>query len=152
MAKILGDGARRRTQAFTELVSHFLFVDRFGHPGRGNDKGKVEGLVKFMRLNYLTPVPHAPSIEALNARLLERCLGRQKDRAGGCERTSGERLAADRAAFRPLAATPFEACGKAATRVSSQALARYLFSPGICWSGFDLNRSGSMAQRLQINS
>ena len=25
VAKILGDGERRRTQAFTELVSHFLF-------------------------------------------------------------------------------------------------------------------------------
>lgn len=124
VAKILEDGARRRTQAFTEPVRHFLFVDRFGRPGKGNDKGKVEGLVKFMRLDSLAPVPHAPSIEAPNARLPERCLGRQKDRAGGCERTSGERLAADPAAFRPLAATPFEACGKAATRVSSQALAR----------------------------
>ena len=47
VAKILGDGERRRTQAFTELVSHFLFDDRFGRPGKGNDKGKVEGLVKF---------------------------------------------------------------------------------------------------------
>ena len=35
VAKILGDGTRRRTQAFTELVSHFLFVDRFGRPGKG---------------------------------------------------------------------------------------------------------------------
>lgn len=38
VARILGDGGRRRTQAFTELVSHFLFDDRFGRPGKGNDK------------------------------------------------------------------------------------------------------------------
>jgi transposase len=69
VAKILGGGERRRTQAFTELVSHFLFDDRFGRPGKGNDKGKVEGLVKYSRANFLTPVPHAPSIEALNTRL-----------------------------------------------------------------------------------
>ena len=44
------------------------------------DKGKVEGLVKYSRANFLTPVPHAPSIEALNARLNERCLARQNER------------------------------------------------------------------------
>ena len=125
VAKILGDGKRQRTRAFTELVSHYLFSDRFRRPGKGNDKGKVEGLVKFMRANYLTPVPHAPSIEALNERLFERCLARQNERAGRHEQTIGERLVADRAAFRELPAEPFEACHKVATKVSSQALVRY---------------------------
>jgi transposase len=125
VAKILGDGKRRRTQAFTELVSHFLFDDRFGRPGKGNDKGKVEGLVKFSRANYLTPVPHAPSIEVLNAGLVERCLTRQNERTGRHEKTIGERLVADRAAFRGLPTAPFEACHKVATKVSSQALVRY---------------------------
>ena len=37
----------RRTQAFTHLQSHYLFRDRFGRPGKGNDKGKVEALVKY---------------------------------------------------------------------------------------------------------
>ena len=43
VAKILGDGRRQRTRAFTELQSHYLFEDRFGRPGKGNDKGRVEG-------------------------------------------------------------------------------------------------------------
>jgi transposase len=50
VAKICGDGKRERTRAFTELVSHYLFADRFGRPGKGNDKGKVEGLVKYARV------------------------------------------------------------------------------------------------------
>ena len=41
VARILGDGQRQRTRAFTELQSHYLFEDRFGRPGKGNDKGKV---------------------------------------------------------------------------------------------------------------
>ena len=41
VARILGDGRRKRTRAFTELQSHYLFDDRFGRPGKGNDKGKV---------------------------------------------------------------------------------------------------------------
>jgi transposase len=47
VARILGDGKRVRTRAFTELQSHYLFADRFGR----HDKGKVEGLVKYARLN-----------------------------------------------------------------------------------------------------
>ena len=49
MARILGDGERRRTQAFTHLQSHYLFQDRFGWPG----KGKVEALVNTARRTFL---------------------------------------------------------------------------------------------------
>ena len=45
VAPILGDGTRRKTQAFSELPSPYLFQERFGRPGQGNDQGKVEGLV-----------------------------------------------------------------------------------------------------------
>ena len=57
VARILGDGKRQRTRVFTELQSHCLFEDRFGRPGKGNDKGKVEGLAGFIRRNFLVPVP-----------------------------------------------------------------------------------------------
>jgi transposase len=40
VARILGDGSRQRTRVFSELQSHYLFADRFGRPGKGNDKGK----------------------------------------------------------------------------------------------------------------
>ena len=67
VAKICGDGKRERTRAFTELVSQYLFRDRFGRPGK--DKGKVESLVKNGRRTFLTPMPQAASYQALNARL-----------------------------------------------------------------------------------
>ena len=40
VARILGDGTRQRTRVSSELQSHYLFADRFGRPGKGNDKGK----------------------------------------------------------------------------------------------------------------
>ena len=36
VARILGDGRRKRTRAFTELQSHYPFEDRFGRPGNTN--------------------------------------------------------------------------------------------------------------------
>lgn len=125
VTRICGDGRRERTRAFTELVSHYLFRDRFGRPGKGNDKGKVEGLVKFARANFLTPAPVARSFEDLNARLAERCRARQDERAGRHLESIGARLVADRCAMRALPAVPLEPCEKRAARVSSTALVRY---------------------------
>ena len=76
VARILGDGTRRRTQAFTHLQSHYLFRDRFGRPGRGNDKGKVEALVKTARRKFLVPIPKVHDLSVLNERLTARCLER----------------------------------------------------------------------------
>ena len=69
VARILGDGRRKRTRAFTQLVSHYLFEDRLGRPGKGNDKGKVEGLVGYVRRNFLVPIPSFESFTALNDHL-----------------------------------------------------------------------------------
>jgi transposase len=125
VAKICGDGRRERTRAFTELQSHYLFRDRFGRPGKGNDKGKVEGLVKYARSNFLTPIPQAASFDALNGMLEERCRRRQGERAGRHSETIGERLVVDLESFRDLPAVPLEPCEKRAARVSSTALVRY---------------------------
>jgi transposase len=125
VARILGDGTRQRTRAFAELQSHDLFADRFGRPGKGNDKGKVEGLVGHARRNFLVPVPQVESLAALNAQLEVRCRERQGARLRGHQENIGERLTRDRAAMLPLPSTPYEACETRGARVSSLSLVRY---------------------------
>jgi transposase len=125
VARILGGGRRQRTRAFSELQSHYLFADRFGRPGKGNDKGKVEGLVGFARRNYLVPIPQAASFAALNEQLLADCRRRLGDRLRGHDETIGERLARDLACFHDLPASPYEACETRTGRVSSLSLVRY---------------------------
>lgn len=124
VARILGDGVRVRSRAFSELVSHFLFADRFGRPGKGNDKGKVEGLVKYARQNFMVPIPHAASFDDLNAMLLAGCTRRQNDVLRGFEATIGARMAADTGAFRDPPAGAFEPCEKSPARVSAFSLVR----------------------------
>ena len=101
VAKILGDGRRQRTRAFSELQSHYLFEDRFGRPGKGNDKGKVEGLVGYMRRNFLVPVPSFESFDALNACLEQQCLERMDAQLRGHTETTGQRMERVRAARFP---------------------------------------------------
>ena len=55
VSRILSDGTRQRTRAFSGLQSHYLFEDRYGRPGKGNDKGNVEGVVGYARRNFMTP-------------------------------------------------------------------------------------------------
>ena len=125
VARILGDGRRKRTRAFTELQSHYLFSDRFGRPGKGNDKGKVEGMVGYMRRNFLVPVPSFESFEALNAHLERRCLARMDARLRGHSESIGQRMERDLEALLPLPAVAYDACEKQAGRVSSLSLVRY---------------------------
>ena len=125
VARILGDGTRRKTQAFTELQSHYLFAEKFGRPGKGNDKGKVEGLVGYARRNFLVPVPRCTSWEELNTRLREQCTKRRERRLRGHKETIGERFEKDREMLLPLPAAPYEACEKRSTRVTSMSLVRY---------------------------
>jgi transposase len=125
VARILGDGTRQRTKVFSELQSHYLFADRFGRPGKGNDKGKVEGLVGYARRNFMVPIPHAARFAEFNAYLLEGCRRRFNDRLRGHAETIGERLERDRGALLPLPPAPYDACEKQAARVNSLSLVRY---------------------------
>jgi len=125
VTKILGDGTRQRTRIFSELQSHYLFEDRFGRPGKGNDKGNVEGVIGFGRRNFLVPMPRFESFEALNAWLEEQCLKRQDAVLRGHSETIGERMLRDLDALMPLPPTPYDACEKVSTRATSISMVRY---------------------------
>lgn len=125
VSQVLKGDERVRTQMFDQLQSHYLFAARFARVGKGNDKGNVEGLVKYAQRTILTPIPSAASWDALNDLVLERCLRRRDDTVRGTTGTIGERLAADVAAFLPLPAAPFDCCRVVPGRVSSQSLVRF---------------------------
>lgn len=125
VSKILPDGTRRRARLFGGFLSHYLFRDRYGRPGKGNDKGKVEGLVGLSRRNFMVPIPRFATWDAFNTHLQEQCRRRQADVLRGRSETIGQRLARDLAAMSELPAAPFDACDQATGRVNSQALVRY---------------------------
>jgi transposase len=125
VARILGCEERQKTRAFSELQSYYLFADKFGRPAKGNDKGKVEGLVGYARRNFMVPIPRVSSWEELNIRLEAESQKRRLRRLRGHTETIGERFERDHAAMLPLPAAPYEACEKIAGRVSSLSLVRY---------------------------
>ena len=125
VAKIMPDGVRKRTQRFSAMLSHYVIDDRYGRPGKGNDKGKVEGLVGYARRNFMVPMPRFADWDAFNDYLEEQCLKRQGDILRGYKVSIGERLDADLAAMQALPAAPFEACDLQSGQVTSTSLVRY---------------------------
>lgn len=123
VGQILGR-ARRLTQGFLQLKSHYLFDHHFCRVARGNEKGVVEAQVKFTRLNFFVPVPQARDMAALNIHLHQRCTEDRQRRLRGQKGTKAELLVEDQKAFLPLPATAFDACRKVMTRASSLSLVR----------------------------
>ena len=124
VSKILGK-ERLLTRGFLQLKSHYLFGHHFCHVRRGNEKGVVEGLVKFTRLNFFVPVPQVRDFDQLNEFLRERCEADRERRLRGQPGTKAQLFVEDRAAFLPLPAVPFEACRKVSTTASSLSLVRF---------------------------
>jgi hypothetical protein len=107
------------------LQSHYLFAEKFGRPGKGNDKGKVEGLVGYARRKFMVPRPRFATWEEFNARLLLQCQKRRERTLRGHQQTIGQRFELDRERLLPLPASAYEACDKRSTRVTSMSLVRY---------------------------
>lgn len=125
VARILTDGTRKRATLFSGFLSHYLIRDRYGRPGKGNDKGAVEGLVGWARRTFMVPLPRFATWDDFNVWLEAQCRRRQAEILRGHAETIGARLARDLAAMADLPTAPFDACDQASGRVSSQALVRY---------------------------
>jgi transposase len=72
--RILAGKQREEQDDFRHFHAYYNFEARYCNPGAGNEKGGVEGLVGFVRRNFLVPVPEANSLEELNEQLLTQCI------------------------------------------------------------------------------
>jgi len=69
--KYLLKGHHRNLQdKFVMFCSHYLYEPEFCNPAKGNEKGRVESLIKLIERNFFSPTPRFKSIEELNERLL----------------------------------------------------------------------------------
>jgi transposase len=69
--KILRGQRREENERFIAFRSHWGFESDFCNPGRGNEKGGVEGEQGYFRRNHLVPLPEARDLEHLNELLRE---------------------------------------------------------------------------------
>lgn len=76
--KILKGHRRNLHEKFIRFCSHYLFESQFCSPAKGNEKGRVENKVGYIRRNFFVPTPRYNSLSELNDRLLSFCIGRSR--------------------------------------------------------------------------
>jgi transposase len=108
--KILKGRNRQEQTGFITFRSHYLFESRFANPGAGHEKGGVEHGVKYVRQNYLVPLPKAADYAELNQWLGEQCLADDTRRVDRQPTTIGQMWQQEQPALRPCPASDFAPC------------------------------------------
>jgi transposase len=124
--KVLRGYQRQETERFIAFRSHWGFESQFCTPGRGNEKGGVEGEGGYFRRNHLVPVPTACDLEALNRQLLD---GSREDEGrviSGRSCSVGEAMSMERECLLPLAPEGFELAGIYFSRVNAKGTVKVL--------------------------
>lgn len=67
--KIKSKGNRDLTDTFERFVLHYGFKYEFCNPGKGNEKGHVEAMVKYVRNNFLLPECTVVNLDSFNETL-----------------------------------------------------------------------------------
>jgi transposase len=124
--RILRGHQREETQRFIAFRSHCGFQSEFCTPGRGNEKGGVEGEGGHFRRNYLAPLPAARDLEHLNELLLASCQEDEGRTIAGRERTIGAGMAIEREYLRPLPAEGFDLAAVSFPKVNGMGCAPVL--------------------------
>ena len=109
--KILRGHQREETERFIAFRSHWGFQSDFCNPGRGNEKGGVEGEGGYFRRNHLVPVPKARNLEDLNRQMLEASHEDEHRLISGKERSVGEAMHLELDHLLPLAQEGFQLAG-----------------------------------------
>ena len=125
--KLIGVHQRELTRGFQQLVSHYLFDHHFCTVRRGNEKGVVEGMVKYPRLNFMVPVPQVTgnNMEGFNEELVVKCREDLERKLRGKKLPKEQLLDEEKAHFRPLPAAAFDGCIKQSTTATSLSLVRF---------------------------
>ena len=126
ITKILTHHKRKYTAEFKRLISHYLFEPHFCNVRRPNEKGVVEGSVKYARLNFMVPVPQVKDYDELN-QLLRECCRSDLNRVLRGKRSLSKKqlLAEDCLASLALPDDKFDYRKASSTFVSSESLVRY---------------------------
>jgi transposase len=105
--QILRGKNRREQESFIKFRAYYNFSPRFCNPASGHEKGGVEGMVGYVRRNYLVPIPRVESMEELNEQLLAHCFSNADHRIEGKEGTVEELFEKEKPHLVSLPCTPF---------------------------------------------
>jgi transposase len=122
---ILKGNKREENEQFVSFKNAWLFESRFCNPASGNEKGRVENMIKFAERNLFTPVPQVNSLAELNVLLKERCQAYQTRTQARRTKTVGQRLQDELNHLLPLPQHPPQPCSLVPVKADKSALVQF---------------------------
>jgi len=116
--RVLQGRHRQQQERFILFRSHYLFESHFCNPGAGNEKGRVEDGVGYVRRNFMSPLLEADSFADLNAQLRQLCIQDDQRRVDRQPQTIGEAWQEERPLLHPLPPHPFDCCREVTARLN----------------------------------
>jgi len=123
VVKILQGRDRLEQESFLALQTHYLFKSEFCNVRSGNEKGRIEGSVGYIRRNALVPEPEVQTLDELNNYLREWCLKEaERKTVPNSKETVVEMWAKEKEYLHPLPEQHFEACKLVSCQVNKTSL------------------------------
>lgn len=121
--RVLLGRERWENERFVALRSHYGYDSFYCIPGieGAHEKGGVEGEIGRFRRRHLTPVPHLPTLAALNEALAAADARDDARRIAARTETVGAAAAREQLLLRPLPATAFDPAQTLSCRVDAKA-------------------------------
>lgn len=140
---------RRRTMngEFAAFVGSLALNMQFAAPGKGNEKGGVEGACGFVEDNMFRAIPECETIDEINAALVRFCKRDELRQPSTHRQTIGERFVLDRAKLRALPLTLPAPCVRRAASINK-------FAEVVCqtnrYSRLEVDEDVSFASGVQM--
>ncbi|WP_416148966.1 IS21 family transposase [Salipaludibacillus sp. HK11] len=121
--KTLKGRDRIEQETFLALQAHYLFKSEFCNVRSGNEKGRVEGTVGYIRRNAFVPLPAVQSMEELNDSLKEWCLKEsERTMVPNSKETVAQMWEKEKGYLHALPDQVFEACKLVSCQVNKTSL------------------------------
>lgn len=139
--KVLKGRTRELQRAFLDFQAHYGFQAEFCRPGKGNEKGGVEGEVKYSRHEIFSPIPEVNGRGGVQALCDEWMLRERSRTVRGREGTIAERWALEGGRLLALPPRRFAAAqwreAKASPRSWVQVGTNF-YSVPVAWAGHEV--------------
>jgi len=128
--KLLKGHHRNLQEKFVRFCSHYLYEPQFCNPASGNEKGRVENKILYIKRNFFTPLTSADSLEELNGRLLSFAIAtsRNKEHPNIEGKKCYQIYEEERKSLIELPAYGFECCRMSAAAVSTYSTAFFEYN------------------------
>jgi len=125
VAKIYQLRGQTPTDGLSQVMSAYFFKHHFCRIYQPQEKGHVESAVKYVRKNFMVPLPQFPTFAAFNEYLEQKCRDEFSKTSAMKDKNIGELFAEEQSSLIPLPPTDFEARRIEVRRANSLSLVRF---------------------------